>query len=70
MFKKFGYFKEYYMNNKFMGLIECDKDREKFGFFGKVEEVLKEDILLTNKRKIKKGKKVTTMLFEYCGSII
>lgn len=70
MFNKFGFFKEYYIGNKYIGSCNCDKDREKFGFFGKVEEVLKEDILLTNKRKIKKGQEVETMLFEYCGSII
>jgi hypothetical protein len=67
MFNKFGYFKEYYVGNKFIGLIKCDKDRDTFGFFGQKDEVLNEDIVFPNKSKIKKGTKVQTMLFEFCG---
>lgn len=68
MFKTFGFFKEYYIDNKFIGTAPCDKDRDKFGFFGKKEEILTEDLILTNKRKINKGSKVQTMLFEFCGT--
>lgn len=67
MFNKLGYFKEYYIDNKFIGTIPCDKDREIFGFFGKMNEVLESEIILSNNRKIKKGAYVQTMLFEFCG---
>lgn len=67
MFKKFGYFKEYYIGARFIGLMPCDKDRETLGFFGQKDEVLDNEIILSNKRKIKKGTKVQTMLFEFCG---
>jgi hypothetical protein len=67
MFTEFGYFKEYYIGNKFIGVVDCKKDREKFGHFGSKKEVLEEDIETSNKRKIKKGTAVMTMIFPYCG---
>jgi len=69
MFNTFGFFKEYYINNKFIGTIKCEKDRDIFGFFGKKYELLNNDLKLSNNRIIKKGIKVETMLFNFCGKI-
>ena len=69
MFNTFGFFKEYYINNKFIGTIKCEKDRDVLGFFGKKYEILTQDIKLSNNRIIKKGTKVETMLFNFCGKI-
>ena len=69
MFNTFGFFKEYYINNKFIGSIKCEKDRDAFGFFGKKYEILTQDIKLSNNRIIKKGTNVETMLFNFCGKI-
>jgi hypothetical protein len=69
MFETFGYFKEYYIENKFIGLLNCEKDRETYGFFGKKIETIESDITLSNGRRIKKGEQVTTFLFELCDKI-
>ena len=69
MFNTFGFFKEYYINNKFIGTIKCEKDRDLLGFFGKKYEILTQDIKLSNNRTIKKGLKAETMLFNFCGKI-
>jgi len=66
-FETFGYFKEYYINNTFVGTIQCEKDRDTYGYYGKRFKILKEDILLDNKKKIKKGIEVNTMLFPLNG---
>ena len=67
MFTEFGHFKEYYIENKFIGVIDCEKDREIYGHFGRKIETLDEDVETSNKRKIKKGTSVMTMIFPYCG---
>jgi hypothetical protein len=67
MFKKLGYFKEYYINNKLIGTLICDKDRDVYGFFGMKIEIIEFDLILSNKKIIKKGKQVNTFLFELCG---
>jgi hypothetical protein len=70
MFNKFGYFKEYYINNKMIGTLICDKDRDIYGFFGKKIETIESDLTLSNGRKIKKGEQVATFLFELCDKKI
>lgn len=67
MFNTFGYFKEYYINNKFIGLCDCNRDRDILGFFGEKNEVIDHDIVLSNKKIIKKGTKVKTVLHQLCG---
>jgi hypothetical protein len=69
MFRKFGYFKEYYIGNKLIGFLICEKDRDVYGFFGRKIEKIDIDIILSNNKKIKKNQIVITMLFELCGSI-
>ena len=69
MFETFGYFKEYYINNKFIGSLNCEKDRETYGFFGKKTEMIELDLILSNGRKIKKGEQVNTFLFQFCSTI-
>lgn len=69
MFEEFGFMKEYYMDNKYIGTIKCEKDREVCGYYGRQEEVLEEDVILDNKKKIKKGSKVVTQLHILCGKL-
>jgi hypothetical protein len=69
MFKTFGYFKEYYINNKYIGSLDCEKDRDIYGFFGKKIETIESNLTLSNNRKIKQGEQVTTFLFELCDKI-
>lgn len=68
-FEHLGYFKEYYLNCKFIGTLKCDKDRDTFGYFGRQKEVLKSNITLENKKVLKQGLEIETMLFPLCGKI-
>lgn len=58
------------MDGKFIGSMVCEKDREAFGYYGRLESVLSEDIVLDNKKKIRSGTLVTTMLLPLCGRAI
>lgn len=70
MFEELGFFKEYYVNNKFMGTIAANKDRDIIGYNGRTKEVLKEMVQLDNKKKIKANIEVMTMLYPLCGKLI
>ena len=68
-FENIGYFKDYYVNRKFVGTVRIEeKDREVFGYTGRKEEVLTEDMVI-NKKKLKKGTTVITELGVLCGRI-
>jgi len=69
MFEEIGFFKDYYIERKFIGSLICEKDREVFGAYGSKKEILTEDIIL-RKKKIKKGTEVTTILNKLCGKMI
>ena len=68
-FQTFGFFKEYWKDGKFLGTLTCDQDREVFGYYGQKMEILKEDIVFRNKKKVKAGTEVKTMLFPLCGRL-
>lgn len=70
MFEQLGYFKEYYSENKFLGTVSSEKDREEIGYYGKKQEITSEDIYLENKKKIKKGTKVFTVIYPINGRSI
>ncbi len=71
MFEILGYFKEYIIEGKYIGLVNyCEKDRETMGFQGRVEETLQTETLLTSGKKLKVGTIVTTMLYPICGKMI
>lgn len=67
MFENLGYFKEYYIGAKFIGSINCDKDRDVIGYYGKQTETLTEKITLDNKKVIKSGTIVSTIIYPLCG---
>jgi len=69
-FSIFGYFREYYVNGKFIGSMNCEKDRDTFGYYGAINETLQTNIRLDNGKKIKAGQTVKTLLFPLCGNII
>ena len=71
MFESLGYFKEYYVNNKFIGTITpCEKDRNEIGYYSKQTETLTNTITLDNKKKIKKGTEVATLIYPLFGKLI
>lgn len=70
MFEHLGYFKEYFVNNKFIGTIACEKDREEIGYAGRRKEILAETIILDKGKKIKANTEVVTAIYPLCGKSI
>lgn len=68
MFQNLGYFKEYWVDNKYIGSIRCEKDRDDVGYTSRKLEVSQGKIILDNKKVIKAGQEVTTILYPLCGS--
>jgi hypothetical protein len=66
MFNIQKYSKDYYLEGKYIGSLPSEKDREVFGYQGRLESVLESDIIL-KKKVIKKGTKVVTELIPICG---
>jgi len=70
-FEQLGYFTDYMIDDKYIGSIIMEKpDRETIGYFGRIDEVATEDIILDNKRKIKKGQSFRTMMYPLCGKFL
>lgn len=69
MFEDLGYFKEYYIDGKFIGTIKCNKDRDLIGYYGKTQEIINHSIKLENGKTIKANSKVETMLYPLCGKL-
>lgn len=62
------YFKDYYVGNKYIGSRVCKtKDRQVFGFMGRLTAQVYKQIILDNGKKIKAGSTVTTELQILCG---
>lgn len=70
MFEEIGYFKEYYKDGKYIGCIKSEKDRAGVGYEYRKIETAKEKIVLSNKKTIKMGETVLTILYPLSGKII
>lgn len=68
-FEHIGYLKEFYIENKFIGFVKTEKDRDSVGFAGRKLETLSETIILENGRKIKAGIQVMTIIYPLNGKI-
>jgi len=67
-FEQLGYFLDYMINDKFIGTtILKNPDRKEVGYFGRIDEVATEDIILDNKKRVKKGQSFYTMMYPLCG---
>ena len=70
IFETKGFFKDYFLDGKFIGsLMNVEKDRDVFGYYGRKKEILTENIKFKNKT-LKKGTTVTTELQVICGKTI
>jgi len=70
-FKKIGYFLEYMIDEKYIGSIVIDEpDREEIGYYGRIDDVATEDIIFSNKKRIKKGQAFYTRMYPLCGKRI
>lgn len=70
MFNNFGYYKEYYLNGKYIGSIKTEKDREVIGYNGKLNENIDSVIILDNKKKLKLNTIYQTILYPLCGKMV
>lgn len=70
MFSNFGYYKEYYLNGKYIGSIKTDKDRDVIGYNGRLNENIDSIIILDNKKKLKINTIYQTILYPLCGKIV
>ena len=69
MFQELGFYKEYYLDGKLIGISNCEKDRESLGYQGRKRETFKSELVLTNKKKIKPNKEYLTIIYPLCGRI-
>lgn len=69
MFQELGFYKEYYLDGKLIGISNCERDREEVGYNGRKKEILKEVVILTNKKKAKANVEYLTMIYPLCGRI-
>ena len=66
-FEHLGYFKEYYVNGRFIGMLTCEKDRDIIGYSGRTTEVTDKKITLDNRRVIFPATEVQTILYPLTG---
>lgn len=71
MFSVEGYSKDWWVGGKYTGSTTIEKmDRKEFGYYGRENHTTEKEIVLNNKRKIRKGIKVMTELFPINGRIV
>lgn len=63
-----GYFEEFYIDKKFIGTKICEKQNREIGYYGKIIYKAKENIVLNNKKIIKKGQEYYTRYYPLNGS--
>lgn len=66
-FEHLGFFREYYIDGKYIGTKRCEKDRQEIGYIGRKWETTTAIVSLDFGRKIKKGVEIQTILYPLCG---
>ena len=70
IFEELGWHLDYYFNKKYIGSKKIDTpDRNKSGYYGRIEEVLSEDLFL-NGKAYRKGTVVVSECIPLCGKIM
>lgn len=64
-----GYFEEYLINGEYVGCLNCEKQEREIGYYGKKTRIANSDIILDNKKKIKKGVTFYTRYYPLNGRI-
>lgn len=62
-----GYFEEFLIDGKFIGTKICEKQNREIGYYGKQIKKAESDILLDNKKKIKKSQDYYTRYYPLNG---
>lgn len=68
--KTIGYFEEYIIAGKFIGVKACQEQPDRvIGYYGTKPAVAENDIVIDNKRKIKKGQQYYTRYYTLNGRV-
>jgi hypothetical protein len=62
-----GYFEEFFVNQKFIGAKLTEKQDREIGYYGKQIKIADTEIVLDNKKKIKKGQEYYTRYYPLNG---
>jgi hypothetical protein len=62
-----GYFEEYFVNQKFVGTKMTEPQDREIGYYGKQVNVANDDIILDNKKRVKKGQEYYTRYYPLNG---
>ena len=63
-----GFTLDYYVERKFIGSTKVDEsDRDTYGYAGRKIEILSNDVICTNNKRIKAGTEVITECSPICG---
>jgi hypothetical protein len=62
-----GYFEEFIVNGKFIGAKKCEQQNREIGYYGKQIHIANSDLILDNKKKIKKGQEYYTRYYPLNG---
>jgi hypothetical protein len=65
--KTIGYFEEFMIDGKFIGTKVCQEQEREIGYYGKEIHIANTDIILDNKKKIKKGQQYYTRYYHLNG---
>lgn len=65
--KTIGYYEEFLIDNKFVGTKICQQQNREIGYYGKQIKIAETDIILDNKKKIKKGQEYYTRYYPLNG---
>ena len=67
-FKKLGFYVEYMVDGKYVGSVNIEQpDRKEIGYYGRIDQIAKEDIVFRTKKRIKAGTHYYTRLYPLCG---
>lgn len=64
-----GYFEEFIIDGKFIGAKVCEEQERVIGYYGKQIKIATEDIILSNRKKIKKGQEYYTRYYPLNGRL-
>lgn len=62
-----GYFEEFFVNQKFIGTKPTEKQDREMGYYGSQTKIAETEIVLDNKKKVKKGQEYYTRYYPLNG---
>lgn len=69
-FEHLGYYKEYLVNNKTIGIIRSETINQGVGYENHIKKTLLEPLILDNGKKIKSGIEVKIIAYPFNGKRI